>query len=68
MELQFRNIPSFLVTVRNRLFHARTGDGQSNVKMQEVLDIDEYLGCLNPIFCNFLAIITLRTIASKYQI
>lgn len=67
MELQFKNIPSFLVTVRNRLFHARTGDGQSNVKMQEVLDIDEYLGCLNPIFCNFLAIVTLRTIAWKYQ-
>lgn len=67
IELQFKNIPSFLVTVRNRLFHARTGDGQSNVKMQEVLDIDEYLGCLNPIFCNFLAIVTLRTIASKYQ-
>ena len=66
-ELQFKNIPSFLTTVRNRLFHARTGDGQSNVKMQEVLDIDEYLGCLNPIFCNFLAIIVLRTIASKYQ-
>lgn len=67
MELQFKNIPSFLVTVRNRLFHARTGDGQSNVKMQEVLDIDEYLGCINPIFCNFLAIVTLRVIASKYQ-
>ncbi len=67
MELQFRNIPSFLISVRNRLFHARTGDGQSNVKMQEVLDVDEYLHCLNPIFCNFLAIVTLRTIAFKYQ-
>lgn len=67
MEVQFKNIPNLLVAVRNRLFHARTGDGQSNVKMQEVIDMDEYLGCLNPIFCNFLAIVTLRTIASKYQ-
>lgn len=67
IEIKFSNIPSFLMTIRNRIFHARTGDGQSNVKMQEILDTDEYFACLNPIFCNFLAIVILRTIASKYQ-
>lgn len=67
VSLTFKNTPDFLTTLRNRLFHARTGDGRSNVKMQEVLDIDEYLHCLNPTFCNFLAIVTLQIIATKYQ-
>lgn len=68
VSLTFKNTPDFMTILRNRLFHARTGDGQSNVKMQEVIDIDEYLNCLNPIFCNFLAIVILQIIASKYHI
>jgi hypothetical protein len=67
VSLKFKDIPELLTTLRNRLFHARTGDGKSNAKMQEILDIDEYLNCLNPTFCNFLAIIILQTISSKYQ-
>ena len=67
VSLTFKNTPDFLTILRNRLFHARTGDGKSNVKMQEVVDIDEYLYCLNPTFCNFLAIVTLQIISKKYQ-
>ena len=67
VSLSFKNTPEFLTSLRNRLFHARTGDGKTNVRMQEVLDIDEYLNCMNPTFCNFLAFVTLQIIALKYQ-
>lgn len=68
VELKFKNIPNLLISIRNRIFHARTGDGQSNAKMQEILDSDEYFKCMNSVFCNFLSIVTLQTIAYKYQI
>jgi hypothetical protein len=68
VSLKFKDTPELISTLRNRLFHARTGDGKSNAKMQEIIDIDEYLSCLNPTFCNFISIIILQTISTKYQI
>lgn len=67
IEITFREVPELLKTLRNRFFHLRTGDGKSNIGMDEIFDSDEYFACLNPIFCSFLAIVTLQTIAKKYQ-
>lgn len=68
VEIKFSEIPEFLITMRNRFFHSRTGDGKNNITTIEMPDSDEYFGKINPIITNFLAIVTLQTIAAKYHI
>lgn len=67
IEIKFSNIMDFLINLRNRFFHTRTGDGKNNIKPDEIVDPDEYFECVNPIFCSFLSIITLQTITHLYQ-
>lgn len=68
VEIKFSDIPEFLVTIRNRFFHSRTGDGRENITTIEMPDSDEYFGMVNPIIESFLAIVTLQTIAAKYHV
>lgn len=68
VEIKFSDIPEFLITIRNRFFHSRTGDGKKNITTIEMPDSDEYFGKINPIIASFLAIVTLQTIAAKYHI
>lgn len=68
VEIKLSDIPDFLITIRNRFFHSRTGDGRSNITTIEMPDSDEYFGKINPIIANFLAIVTLQTIAAKYHV
>lgn len=67
LEIEFQKVPDFLATVRNRFFHARTGDGQINIQLDEVLNPDEFFECLNPTFCSFLAVVILHTFSSTYR-
>jgi hypothetical protein len=53
--------------LRNRFFHSLTGEGRDNIRLEEIVDSDEYFACLNPVFCSFLAIVALQTMAKKYQ-
>jgi hypothetical protein len=68
VEVKFVDIPELLITIRNRFFHSRTGDGRSNITTIEMTDSDEYFGNLNPLVMSFLAIVVLHTIAIKYQV
>lgn len=68
VEIKFLDIPEFLITIRNRFFHSRTGDGRENITTIEMPDSDEYFGKINPIIASFLAIVTLQTIAAKYHV
>lgn len=68
VEIKFSDIPEFLINIRNRFFHFRTGDGRNNITTIEMPDSDEYFGKINPIITSFLAIVTLQTIAAKYHI
>ena len=68
VEIRFSEIPEFLITIRNRFFHSRTGDGKKNITTIEMPDSDEYFGKINPVVASFLAIVTLQTVAAKYHI
>ncbi len=68
VEIKFSEIPEFLITIRNRFFHSRIGDGKKNITTIEMPDSDEYFGKINPIIASFLAIVTLQTVAAKYHI
>lgn len=68
IEISFRQVPELLKTLRNRFFHALTGDGKNNIRVEEILNPDEYFACVNPIFCSFLSIVALHTLAHKYQV
>ena len=68
VEIKFSEIPEFLITIRNRFFHSRTGDGRKNITTIEMPDSDEYFGKINPVIASFLAIVTLQTVAAKYHI
>lgn len=68
VEIKFSDIPDFLITIRNRFFHSRTGDGKGNITSIQMLDSDEYFHQVNPIIASFLAIVVLHTISSKYHI
>lgn len=67
VEIKFSDIPDFLITLRNRFFHARTGDGMNNISSTEMPDSDEFFERVNPIILSFLAIIVLHTISTKYH-
>lgn len=66
VEVKFRDVSHLLVTIRNRFFHSRTGDGRDNITTIEMADPDEYFSCINPVLVSFLAIVVLQTIAKKY--
>ena len=68
VEIKFSDIPELLITIRNRFFHSRTGDGRDNITSIEMPESDEYFWKINPIIASFLAIVTLQTIAAKYHV
>lgn len=67
VEIVFENILEFMVTIRNRFFHSRTGDGQKNISTLAMIDPDEYFSCINKFCASFLAVVVLQTIATKYR-
>jgi hypothetical protein len=66
-EVKFSDVSELLKNIRNRFFHARTGDGQLNIASDDMPDSDEYFGCVNQVFGSFLGVVVLQTIATKYQ-
>ena len=67
-DIKFSDVPELLKAIRNRFFHSRTGDGKDNIFIEEMPDSDEYFECINQTIANFLSIVTLQTIAAKYQL
>ncbi len=67
LQIEFQKVVDLLVTVRNRFFHARTGDGQTNIQLEDVWNPDEFFENLNPVFCSFLAVVALHTLSSTYR-
>lgn len=67
VEIKFVDIPDLLITIRNRFFHSRIGDGRNNITTIDMIDSDEYFGKINPIIASFLAIVALQTISTKYH-
>lgn len=61
LKVAFQEVPKFILLIRNRFFHQRTGDGQKNIKLKNIGSPDEFFSCLNPTFCNVLSILTLST-------
>lgn len=68
VEIKFSDIPEFLITIRNRFFHSRTGDGKENITTIEMPDPDEYFEKVNPVIASFLAIVALQTMSAKYHV
>jgi hypothetical protein len=67
MQIRLVDILDFFKNTRNRFFHSRTGDGQRNIRAQEIENTDEFFSIINPIFCSFSSFIVLRSITKKYQ-
>lgn len=67
VEIKLRDIPNFLITIRNRFFHSGIGDWKKNITLVEMPDPDEFFGKINPIIISFLSIVVLHTISAKYQ-
>lgn len=68
VEIKFSDIQEFLIAIRNRFFHSRTGDGKGNITTLDMPDSDEYFLKINPVIVSFLAIVTLHTISAKYHV
>lgn len=66
LEIKFVDVPDLIRNVRNRFFHARTGDGQRNISLVEIHDAHGLFGCLNGVFLNFVALIVLHSLSHKY--
>lgn len=66
-QIQFRHVGSLLVVMRNRFFHARTGDGQNNMLLGEIHDPDGFYLTVNEIFCSYLSIISFHILAKMYK-
>lgn len=67
LKIKFREIPGLLTLLRNRFFHTRTGDGQANIRAEEIVSSDEYFKFLNPIFCSYLSVVILHIIAISFK-
>lgn len=67
VQIKLRHVPELLIAIRNRFFHHATGEGQNNLSLSNIPNSDEYFGCLNPCFCNVLALIALQSIAERYK-
>lgn len=65
--IKFRNVADLLSAIRNRFFHTRTGDGQKNIKADQMVDSDEYFSELNPVFCSYLSQVILEIVATKFR-
>ncbi len=66
IKIEFRHMSEFIVNLRNRFLHARTGDGQTNVLVSQIKNPDELFAQLNPAFASFLAQVTLHMLGNKY--
>ena len=67
IEIKFRDVSELLKCIRNRFFHTRTGDGQPNISIEKIIDPDEFFSFLNPIFCSYLSIVVVHSIAHDYR-
>lgn len=67
VEIELRAVQGLFVVLRNRFFHFRSGDGQKNISAKDVHDADEFFSFVNPVFCNFLAVLITSTISAKYR-
>lgn len=67
VSIEFRKVSSLIIQLRNRFFHSKTGEQKENIRIEEVIDSDEFFSCLNKTFCSFLSIVTLQTIAKTYS-
>lgn len=65
--VKFANVGKLLISVRNRFFHFASGGWQNNISLTEINDADEFFGNINPLFCNFLAIVLISIIIHKYD-
>lgn len=66
IEIRFVDVPDLIRNVRNRFFHARTGDGQKNISLVDIHDAHGMFECLNGVFLNFVAMVVLHSMAHKY--
>lgn len=66
LKIKFKDIHGLFITIRNRFFHARTGDGQNNLKLSELPDLDDFFIPLNSVFCSYVGFISLETIIKQY--
>lgn len=64
VEIRFRDIPELFVPLRNRFFHFRTGDWQTNIAIRDIHDSDEFFSAVNCVFCSFLAVVSLHAVAA----
>lgn len=68
LDIKFRDVPDFLRNLRNRFFHFRTGDGQKNISVGDLQNVHGFFERTNGVFCSFLALVVLHSIAKKYQV
>ncbi len=67
LEIKYRAVIDLFVMVRNRYFHFRSGDGQSNISNRDLHNADDFFAVMNNLFCDFLGLLTLHIIAWKYR-
>lgn len=66
-KLKFSKIGDLLITLRNRFFHFRAGDGQPNITLIDVPNTDEFFGVINDVFISYLSVIVLEIITETYK-
>lgn len=65
--IKFKDTIDWIITMRNRFFHSKTGDWRANIRSVDLIDCDEFFECMNNVFCSYLSLLVLQTIASRYQ-
>src|SRR5690606_19666066 len=57
---KLEDMPTVLINIRNRFFHYKFGEGQSNITIDDIENTDDFFKVFNKIICSYLSVITLN--------
>ena len=57
---KLEEMPNVLVNIRNRFFHYKFGEGQSNITIKDMGNTDDFFKIFNKVVCSYLSVITLN--------
>lgn len=60
VSFKLEEMPNVLVNIRNRFFHYKFGEGQSNITIKDIGNTDDFFKVFNKAICSYLSVITLN--------
>ena len=60
VSFKLEEMPNVLVNIRNRFFHYKFGEGQSNITIKDIANTDDFFKVFNKAICSYLSVITLN--------